>query len=43
MKAATKGKDVRGILFDIHPGHANVQLLRLREFKLEDVVPHICD
>ena len=43
MKVATRGKDVKGTLFDIPPGCANGKLLRLRELRLDATVPHVYD
>ena len=43
MKFATKGVDVKTILFGIPPGRASRQPLRLQDFMLYVVAPHIYD
>ena len=43
VRDAIVGHDVKGELFDIPPDCTSGQLLRLKEFKLEDVVPYVYD
>ena len=43
VRDATKGVDVKGTLFDIPPGRAGGQPLRLKEFKLEAAAPFVYD
>jgi hypothetical protein len=41
MKVVTRGKYVRGTLFEIPPNHARGKPLKLQDFKIEVVVPHV--
>ena len=41
VRDATTGNDVKGTLFDIPPDLPTSQLLKLEEFKLEAIVPHV--
>ena len=43
VKAATRGHDVRGTMFDIPPNCAPGQSLRFKEFKLEAIEPYVYD
>ena len=43
VRDAIAGHDVKGTLFDIPPDRPIGQPLRLREFKLEVVVPYVYD
>ena len=43
FKVATKGVDVKGTSFDIHPNHSPRQPLRIQNSRLDDVEPHIYD
>ena len=43
VRDATADHDVKGTLFDIPPDRSIGQLLRFKEFKLEDAVPYVYD
>ena len=43
MKAATRGHDVKGTLFNIPPDRTASQPLRLKDFKLKVVAPYVYD